>query len=345
DASRGPATGLQPGDVIEAVDDQNVADLVRKWRPWYAASNEPTRLRDMAASLTRGQPGTARLRISRAGTRLAVTALRVPYTPGVAPTHDRPGDTFQLLTGDVAYLKLSSVKSADIPSYLQRAAGTKVLVVDIRNYPSEFVVFTLGGHFVDRATPFARFTALDLSNPGAFTWRGPPVELQPLAPRYAGKVMVLVDEVSQSQAEYTSMAFRAAGATIVGSTTAGADGNVSLIPLPGGLRTMISGIGVFYPDKRPTQRVGIVPDLEVRPTIEGIRAGRDEVLEAAVSRALGQTWHAPTPAASSAAVPVAAALRDQGSSNVAAAASRSAPPQTRSRLTQTRRSRSTPTVR
>jgi len=51
---------------------------------------------------------------------------------------------------------------------------------------------------------------------------------------------------------------------------------------------MISGIGVFYPDGRPTQGVGIVPDLEVRPTIAGIRAGRDEVLEAAVRRVLGR---------------------------------------------------------
>src|SRR5216684_3628196 len=45
---------------------------------------------------------------------------------------------------------------------------------------------------------------------------------------------------------------------------------------------MISGIGVFYPDKKPTQRLGIVPDVEVRPTMAGIRAGRDEVLEEAL---------------------------------------------------------------
>src|SRR5206468_7886547 len=96
------------------------------------------------------------------------------------------------------------------------------------------------------------------------------------------------DEASQSQAEYTAMAFRSAPqSVVVGSMTAGADGNVSEIALPGGHRTMISGIGVFYPDKRPTQRVGIVPDIEVKPTIEGIRAGRDEVLEAALSQILG----------------------------------------------------------
>ena len=50
---------------------------------------------------------------------------------------------------------------------------------------------------------------------------------------------------------------------------------------------MVSGIGVFYPDKRPTQRVGIIPDQEVKPTIAGVRAGRDEVLEAALRNILG----------------------------------------------------------
>ena len=46
-------------------------------------------------------------------------------------------------------------------------------------------------------------------------------------------------------------------------------------------------LGVFYPDKKPTQRVGIDPDLEVKPTIAGIRDGRDEVLEAAIRQVLG----------------------------------------------------------
>jgi C-terminal processing protease CtpA/Prc len=105
---------------------------------------------------------------------------------------------------------------------------------------------------------------------------------------YSGKIVILVDEISQSQSEYTAMAFRSApNAIVVGSTTAGADGNVSRVALPGGLESMISGIGVFYPDKKPTQRIGIVPDVVARPTIEGIRGGRDEVLEAALRHILG----------------------------------------------------------
>jgi hypothetical protein len=198
-------------------------------------------------------------------------------------THDLPGEAFQLLHENVAYLKLSAVKGADTAEYVKKAAGTKGWIIDIRNYPSEFVVFELGQLLVQKETPFARFTVGDLSNPGAFHWRGPVLSLKPAKPSYSGRLVILVDEVTQSSAEYTTMAFRSVpGAVVIGSTTAGADGNVSEIPLPGGLRSMISGIGVFYPDKKPTQRVGIVPDITVTPTIAGVRAGRDELLEAAL---------------------------------------------------------------
>jgi hypothetical protein len=140
---------------------------------------------------------------------------------------------------------------------------------------------------VDKPTEFVRFTNGDLSNPGAFHW-GAPLSLTPGQQHYGGKVVILVDESSQSQAEYTTMAFRSVpGAIVIGSTTAGADGNVSNISLPGGFSSMISGIGVFYPDKKPTQRVGIVPNVEVKPTVAGIRDGRDEVLEEALRQLLG----------------------------------------------------------
>jgi C-terminal processing protease CtpA/Prc len=284
---------LRVGDVITRIDGRRIDSLIVAWTPLYAASNQPTRLHDMAHELTSGPAGPARISGERNGRPLEVQVDRVP-APGpevrARQTHDLPGEAFQMLDGEVAYLKLSAVKAAESADYIKRAANAKVLVIDIRNYPSEFVVFTIGQRLVSARTTFARFTVPNLANPGAFVWT-PPIALQPATPRFAGPVVILVDESSQSQAEYTTMAFRAApNAFVAGSTTAGADGNVSPIMLPGGLRTMISGIGVFYPDKRPTQRVGIVPDLVVRPTIAGVREGRDEVLEAAVSRALGRPF-------------------------------------------------------
>jgi C-terminal processing protease CtpA/Prc len=197
-------------------------------------------------------------------------------------THDQPGDTFRLLSPEIAYLKLSSIKAADLPAYFERAKNTKGMIIDIRNYPAEFVPFALGAYFATRPTPFVSFTHADLANPGAFQFSEGPL-IAPGPVHYGGKIVILVDETSQSQAEYTAMALRAMpDSTVVGSTTAGADGNVSSILLPGQLSTMISGLGVFYPDHRPTQRIGIVPDVVVKPTIPGLAAGRDEVLESSV---------------------------------------------------------------
>ena len=283
------ATGLQIGDAIEAIDGAAMPALVERWSPYYAASNESTRLRDIAQSMTRGACGPATVRVTRPAGTVDVNTQRTaaPATPGGRRTNDRAGETFQKLSPDVAYLKLSSVQSVQAAKYIESAAGTRGLIIDIRNYPSEFVVFALGSHLVDRPTPFARFTRGDPANPGAFHWT-PPISLEPGLPRYGGKIVILVDEVSLSQSEYTAMAFRSApNATVVGSTTAGADGNVSRIPLPGGLESRISGIGVFYPNKKPTQRVGIIPDIVARPTIDGIRNGRDEVVEAALRHILG----------------------------------------------------------
>jgi C-terminal processing protease CtpA/Prc len=283
-------SGLQPGDVIEQLDGFAVDDLVTQWRPIYADSNEAARLRDMGLYLTRGACGAADVSIVRGVDRISLTSNRVPMNTldfSASYTHDLPGNTFQMLTNDVAYLKLSSVQAAKSASYIQSAVGTKGLIIDIRNYPSEFVVFSLGSLLVSDPTNFVRFTNGDVTNPGAFHW-GATLGLTPQQPHYAGKVVILVDEETQSQAEYTTMAFRTApGAIVIGSTTAGADGNVSAVPLPGGFSSYISGLGVFYPDNRPTQRVGIIPDVVVTPTIEAIRAGRDELIEEAMRQIAG----------------------------------------------------------
>lgn len=287
DAEREQTSELEIGDVIEAVDGRTIDSLVASWSPYYATSNRTTQLRDIARFLPRGECGASTLSVERRGQRRTVAVARVTDAGQRPNRHDRPGETFQLLSDEVAYLKLSSIRVQDIVGYLEQASETRGLVIDIRNYPSEFVVFALGSRLVQEPTPFARFTVGDLQNPGAFTWTEP-LSLQRQAPGYMGKVVILVDEVSISQAEYTAMALRAGPqAVVVGSTTAGADGNVSRIPLPGGIRTLISGIGVFYPDKTPTQRVGIVPDIYVTPTIAGIREGRDEVLEEALRYILG----------------------------------------------------------
>lgn len=290
--SRSPA--LTIGDVLLELDGIDIPTLVNNWRPYYGASNTRTQMRDIARALSIGPCKEAHLKVRRlvdgeqqdVDVRTFRAESRERYPVG-RHDHDRPGRTYQALSDDVGYVKLSSIESGDAAYFLRRMSGKAGLVIDIRNDPNAFVVFELGQRLVTEAKPFARFTTPVPDNPGAFTWTEPGI-LTPQAPSFDGKVAILVDEASLSQAEFAAMAFRAApDAVVVGSTTAGADGNVSAVLLPGGLHMTMSGIGVFYPDKSPTQRIGILPDIEAKPTIGGIRDGRDEVLEAALRHLLG----------------------------------------------------------
>ena len=283
----GPATGLQKGDVVLSVDGTKVTDLIKARQPITPASNEPTQLRNIARDLLRGPSDKVTLLVRRAGRDFPVTVARVPAAQlNLAlnnGTPDPKAPAWHLLPGNIGLLTMGTLRKSQIPGIIKAAKDTKGMVIDLRNYPAEFVVFDLTQYLMPKKTKFAQFSGPHLTYPGMFPTAPPEAVPASKGAPYAGKIIILVNELTQSLAEYTTMALRAVpGAKVVGSTTAGADGNVSTITLPGNISTGISGLGVYYPDGRETQRIGIVPDVVVQPTIAGIRAGRDEVLERAV---------------------------------------------------------------
>ncbi len=100
---------------------------------------------------------------------------------------------------------------------------------------------------------------------------------------FKGRILLLVNEWTESYSEYLIMALQKNPKSLtVGYSTSGADGNITTLDFPGGVRTIYSGIGIYYPDGKETQRVGIVPNIWVEPTIDGIKNGKDEVLEKAI---------------------------------------------------------------
>lgn len=94
---------------------------------------------------------------------------------------------------------------------------------------------------------------------------------------------MLVGERTQSQAEHTGLFFEAANGTeFIGSPIAGANGDVTSFNIPGGISLTFSGHDVHHADGRQLQQVGLQPKISVRPMINGIRAGKDEVLDRAI---------------------------------------------------------------
>jgi hypothetical protein len=179
-------------------------------------------------------------------------------------------------------IHMGNLYDEHIPEIVENMNNVDAIIFDVRNYPHE-TLWTLVDYFFEDPLHIANFKRPDRNYPGTFFWDEEWIGEGTSNP-IRKKTIILFNEETLSQAEYTCMGLeQIPGAIKIGSTTAAGDGNISYIRLPGGFRAMASFLGVFYPDYTPTQRIGIIPDYYVLPTIQGIREGRDEVLEFALN--------------------------------------------------------------
>lgn len=100
---------------------------------------------------------------------------------------------------------------------------------------------------------------------------------------YAKPVLVLTSARTYSAAEDFVVAFDAMHrGRIVGEPTGGSTGSPMMFDLPGGVVALICSKRDTYPDGKEFVGVGIIPQVEVRPTVADYRADRDAALQAAV---------------------------------------------------------------
>jgi Peptidase family S41 len=279
---------LNIGDVITMINGVAVQKLVKDNLYLTPASNYETQLRNMPYyRLLRSPVDSLKLEYIRGDQKISCM-VHCPAAGTInfySELDLNPQDSsYKIIEGNIGYLFPGRYHDRQLPSIQKAFENTKGMIIDMRTYPSEFMPFTFGAYIKPAPSPFVKFTVGDVNYPGLFRYGQPLSNAETNPTYYKGPIVELVNSLTQSQAEYTTMAFQTApDITVIGSTTAGADGNVSGIYLPGGIFTMISGIGVFYPDGTKTQRTGIKIDKIVKPTVEGIRAGKDELMEEAIN--------------------------------------------------------------
>lgn len=287
-------TALQPGDIVDSIDGEPATALSGRLATECPASNAASRMIKLGLPMVRSHLKESRLTIRRKGVRVQ---LVVPNThPAVPAAVDwnpawfpYPKDTaYALLTGNVLYLNMALLNRNDSARWKPLIVGSRALIIDTRRNADEQNFTNAGDILLEMTlpahTPFCRFKTAVPSRPGAFHLLPPTDQGLPhAASPYKGRIAVLIDGNSTSIGEFMAMAFRAVpGARLVGSATAGADGNVALLVLPGGGLAQFTGLGVYYPDGRETQRVGIQPDIAATVTLDDYLRKRDLALEKAL---------------------------------------------------------------
>ena len=258
-----------------------------------------TRAAGVTSAATPGYHELASLvRMSR-GPRGAIRTLVLQRAPGQTTTRyfplvsyaaydhqvlgPRPKTGSEVAPG-VYYVDIEELTTATWTKLVTGLRSARSVIVDLRGYSASIMAVLASFLTQEIASPV---WCIPVRPRAAFAgcvksrW-----SVRPAADHLTARLLVLVDAHTTSAMETALQMIVDHGlATTLGETSGGTNGNIANVQLPGGFEARFTGMRAERPDGSTIHGRGIVPDVVVHPTLAGLRAGRDEILEAAIARA------------------------------------------------------------
>ncbi|OGD24646.1 MAG: hypothetical protein A2Y69_01850 [Candidatus Aminicenantes bacterium RBG_13_59_9] len=269
------------GDVVTAVDGRKAAEIIRDDEEFLSGSAQWKRVK-ATNQFAIGPAGTkSSAKLQRGGEVLEVAFERAAQPPvSVAPALP----PIETLKNGVYYVDLSRAPWQDISSRIKELAEARGVVFDLRGYPN-------GNHQVlchllrepDKSSAWMKVPLVVLPDREGWTYQEMGWNLITMIPHIGGRVVFLTDGRAISYSEsFLSFVEHYKLGEIVGEPTAGANGNVNPLILPGGYSVSWTGMKVVKHDGSQHHTIGILPTVPCRRTLAGVVSGRDELLEKAL---------------------------------------------------------------
>lgn len=275
---------LKGGDVILTIEGKPVREIYEEMVPYTTASNKGVLSRNIRSSfLSSKNKMPLNIEINRKGETMALTLKQ--YAPDVKNfTGIKQMDEYALMNKDILFFNVGRARSDEMAEKIKKNMSAKGIIFDLRQYPRDFMsFFKLSDVLLPNSTINLWFTSPDLDYVGNYRkYNECPIGFAN-PDYYKGKVAILVNENTQSLGEMTAIALAyAPNAKVIGSTTSGADGNVTSFVLPGGMVCRYTVLGAYYPNWGQCQRTGVKIDIQAHPTVEDLRSKKDVLVEKAI---------------------------------------------------------------
>lgn len=281
-----PAEGnrVEIGDRLESIDGKSIDERLAELQPYVPAATDTALHTRLCGLATLGKKGST-VAVTLLGVDGGRKELRLDRGPW---SRTKAGEVVRLLPGNIGYVDLTRLTVPEVPAMFEKLKDARALVFDMRGYPRG-TAWAIAPRINTRHAKVAATFRRRIVSGGNTGEEGEAgfFFAQPLAeapePKYTGPTVMLIDERAISQSEHSGLFYEAANGTrFIGTPTAGSNGDVTDLTLPGGIGVFFTGHDVRHADGRQLQRIGLVPDVLVAPTRAGLHAGRDEVLDRAL---------------------------------------------------------------
>lgn len=320
-AGREDKSPLKVGDIVVSIDGTSIEKIIEECNKYISVSDKNRFINAFDYYLLRSTKEIAEIEVIRNGEKLSLNVpcyYNGNYDVKKLGQDEKSGF---MVDKKIGYLNISTLESGDLDKLMKKFKGTEGLIIDVRYHNAKmseyikFINYPIGEYIKPEVSEYQQFYSSNSFEPGKFlkstsnsSGRGfiekqldkgidsttfskifdngiIRTSLGKVKDRYQynGKVIILMNECTQSVLETMVMSFMdAPNATVIGTPSAGANGNKMDIILPGCIQTSISGLAVTYMDGSQTQRIGLKPDITVKQTVKGIAEGKDEVIEKAI---------------------------------------------------------------
>jgi C-terminal processing protease CtpA/Prc len=279
---------ISRGDVVETINGEPAAQYMANIDGKESGSPQLKVFRDVV-SLTIGPRGsvvTFGLRRDDSVHNVRLTRS-IEWQPWYAALGKRPSSGW--IRSGIFYIDLDKDPMDSIRAWMPQLEKARAIVCDLRGYPNSNHEFI--SHLLTETenTKWMFIPEVIYPDYERVTYSGGGWNMHPINPRLSGKVLFITDGSAISYAEsYMGFIKDLHLATIIGQPTAGTNGNINRVALPGGYHLNFTGMLVKDHQGGKHHLKGIAPDVPVERTIKGIREGRDEMLEKALQIASGR---------------------------------------------------------
>ncbi|MEJ5104641.1 S41 family peptidase [Chryseobacterium sp. MYb328] len=274
-------TLFEIGDAIYDVNGKTIPQMVNSLGKYIPASNSWGKVNKVKSKLLFSNNDSLSVKLERNGQNMEVIA-KTYFVKDIIIKKVSSPQKWKFLDEEkkVGYVNMGILAKDEVNEMYRNLKSAESIIFDLRNYP-KLTIIPLSELLLPQSTTYYQFNFPETGYPGKFYSRKNNIGRKN-PDYYKGNVIVLVDENTQSQAETTTMMFKQhPKAKVIGSNTSGANGDIIRFKIAD-LDTCFTGLGAYYPDGRETQRIGIIPDIIIKPSVEGLKSGKDEVLERAL---------------------------------------------------------------
>ena len=191
-------------------------------------------------------------------------------------------EPIKMIEDSIYYINVETLTYSDFKKNIQELNTSKGVIIDFRGYPKSVNILK---HFKDTTlkspywkVPYRTLFSIDKD---IYTSRGPATRwtISPSKKQINVPVVFLTDAnaISFSETCLDMVKYYKLG-TVIGQPTAGSNGNVTGFWIYNKYYAIFTGMKVINNDGKPITDEGVVPDITVPITQEGLKSSKDEIL-------------------------------------------------------------------